>query len=200
MEKIINDIEKIAWVSPTEDYIQLRFFIDTISQSEKFLTNIVAQEFGKLQTLGDCSASPNKPIDIKRVYDIISSNMTHNISIMFKDIIGYGNNPDDGELLARLRKCYLAFNSMRNAMFYDLKNSASTDVSIDNGRMEFIYGDNMYYDIYVDGQMYLPKLSEALVMNRILRETTIAGKIKGARKHFKDSLANKTAFRKCLGF
>jgi hypothetical protein len=70
---------------------------------------------------------------------------------------------------------------------------------MDGGRMVFAFGENMYYDIFVDGQLYLPKLSDSLVMNKILRETTIAGKIKGARKHFKEELAKKTMFRKCLG-
>jgi len=199
MEKFIQDIEHLMLSSDRDRYIQLRFFLDTMSQSDRFLTNIAAREFSNIRRGDAYSINTNKPIDIKLVYDALSEGGSPHVKDIVALIADYGDNASDHRLLSELKKCYVSLNSLRNAKYYSLKNNEDPDISMDGGRMVFAFGENMYYDIFVDGQLYLPKLSDSLVMNKILRETTIAGKIKGARKHFKEELAKKTMFRKCLG-
>ena len=199
MERFIQDMEHLMLSLDRNRYIQLRFFLDTMSQSDRFLTNIAAREFCRIKRGEGCTASSNKPIDLKIVYDVLSEGGTPRIKDFVSVISDYGAGSPGAKLASEISKGYAALNSLRNAKYYSLKNNGEADVSLDSGRMVFSFGENMYYDIFVDGQLYLPKLSDSLVMNRILRETTIAGKIKCARKHFKEELAKKTWFRKCLG-
>jgi len=197
MENFVKEIGKMAMSAPAADYLQLRFFLDTISQSEVFLTNIVAPGFGRLHNGEAIEPQRDKPIVVERVFTLLSNSDGRAVRNVMDSIIEHGTKPTR-HTLSTLKKYYSALNSLRNALFFSLKNSASPDQSLD-GRMDFLFGDNMYYDIFVDGQMYLPKISESLVLNRILRETTIAGKIKGARRHYKECLLKKSNFRKCLG-
>lgn len=176
-------------------YLTLRFWLDTISQSEQFLTTICAEGFYYLSE-GGVIIPQNKPISLPEIYAILTECDDPTVANFVKLLVAKGNGNKDAA--ASLHECYISLNKLRNTKFHKTRPKEDTSISLDGGRMRFVMRDNMYYDVIVDGELYLPKISESMVLDKILRETTVAGKIKCARRKQRLSEQNKSAFRRML--
>lgn len=196
MENIIRILEAHMDGLPKAKYINLRFWIDTISQSERFLSSVCANGFRHLSE-GGVIIPQNKPISLPEAYAVLTGVGETPVSEFVKLLVAKGNGDDNAG--KRLHECYAELNRLRNVKYYKTKPKEDASITLDNGRMEFVMGDNLYYDILVDGELYLPKISENMVLDKILRETTVAGKIKCARRKQRLSEQNKSAFRRMLG-
>lgn len=196
MEKMINILETYMGGLQKQKYITLRFWIDTISQSEPFLSNVCAKGFHHLSE-GGVIMPQNKPISLPDAYAALADVGESSVTEFVKLLVAKGGGDDSAG--KRLHECYVELNKLRNTKFHRTKPKEDASISLDNGRMTFVMGDNLYYDILVDGELYLPKIAEDMVLDKILRETTVAGKIKCARRKQRLAEQNKSIFRRMLG-
>lgn len=196
MENMIRTLERYMETLPKSRYLTLRYWIDTCSQSEQFLVNVCANGFHHLSE-GGVIIPQNKPISLADAYSVLADVGDSTVAEFVRTLVAKGGGDEDAA--KTLHERYAELNKLRNMKYHKIKPREDASISLDNGRMEFVMGDNLYYDILVDGELYLPKIAESMVLDKILRETTVAGKIKCARRKQRLSEQNKSIFRRMLG-
>lgn len=197
MENFYNELKKLLilkesdkYVLDSNQYIQLRYFIDSLSQNNRFTT--ISKN--KFQFIDNNSGyqSDKKCIDFNIIYDILFLKFDDN-----NIINGFVN-----ELIKENPNIYRVFNQLRNRDYHEYIKlmQTSNDFSIDNDRLKFQYIDvsSMVgsYIMLLDDNIYLENLDE-LRVRKGLRELTNLGNIKKHQDRIVDKINEDLSFESC---